>query len=128
MLCDTFIGPSSSCFDPIERVQTKFLRAILEVPRCVTNAHIRLESGSLTMVNKITLASLQYWLKINFKLQGLNHLLLEDNFQSKWMKAVLNKLQVMGFFPQAILSMQWDEAKLALKQRIMDMERQVDLR
>ncbi|KAJ7338059.1 hypothetical protein JRQ81_010586 [Phrynocephalus forsythii] len=33
----------------------------------------------------------------------------------------------MGLSSQAILCMQWDEAKSALKQRIMDMERQADL-
>ncbi|KAJ7317895.1 hypothetical protein JRQ81_004057, partial [Phrynocephalus forsythii] len=33
----------------------------------------------------------------------------------------------MGLSSQAILSMQWDEAKSALKQRIMDMERQADI-
>ena len=107
MLYDTFIGPPSSCFDPIKRVQTKFLRAILEVPRCLPNAQIRLETGSLRVVAKIKLASLQYWLKINYQSQGLTHLLLQDNFQSNWLKAVLNKFQVMGFSPQAILSMQW---------------------
>ena len=68
-----------------------------------------------------------HWLKINFQSQGLTHLLLEDNFQSSWLKAVLNKLQVMGFSPQTILSMQWDEAKSTLKQRIMDMKRQAVL-
>ena len=44
MLYGTFMGPPPSSFDPIERVQSKFLRAILEVPRCVTNAQIRLEA------------------------------------------------------------------------------------
>ncbi|KAJ7316941.1 hypothetical protein JRQ81_003103, partial [Phrynocephalus forsythii] len=58
---------------------------------------------------------------------GLTHLLLVDNFQSKWLKSVLNTLQAMGLSSQAILSMKWDEAKSALKQRILDMERQADL-
>lgn len=59
LLCESFVGPASSCFMPQGKVQSKFLRAVLQVPRCMSNARVRLETGSIE--SKLGLA---YYLSI----------------------------------------------------------------
>lgn len=62
-------------------------------------------TGMVTMVARVTLASL----RVNFHSQGLMYLVLSDNFQSNWLKAVLSKLHLPGISPQAILVLNWDQ-------------------
>ena len=125
LLYGTFLGPSSS-FSPLERVQSKFLRALLHVPKCVSNAWIRLETGMTRVEALICLTSIYKWLALNLKPQGISPLILCDQFQSEWQLAVLNSLQNMGLAPQALLRMDLRQAKAMVRQRLSDIERQQD--
>lgn len=63
MLYGTFLGSPTSCFAPLERVQSKFLRALLQVPNCVPNSWIRLEAGLPKVKAKVVFVSISLWLK-----------------------------------------------------------------
>ena len=55
------LGPYSS-FIQLEVVQSKFVRAILHVPRGVSNAALRLEVGYLKVEARAWLAIFNFWL------------------------------------------------------------------
>ena len=127
MLYGNLLGPSSSCFAPLERVQSKFLRAILQVPNCVSNAWIRLEMGIPRFESKIALASIQTWLKAHWTTKGLLPLILCDKFKSKWLLETEKKIRSLGFSPLELLGLKLEQSKSVIKQRIDDTERQLDL-
>ena len=45
LLYGSFSGASTSSIMLLERVQSKFLRKIIQIPNCVSNARVRLETG-----------------------------------------------------------------------------------
>nr|XP_016847415.1 PREDICTED: uncharacterized protein LOC107982573 [Anolis carolinensis] len=120
------IGPFSD-FAPLETVQSKFLRSALQVPRCVSNAILRLETGFLRVEARVWMVILNYWLRLSLAPLGLAPLSMKDNFQSTWQKEILHKLASLGLSPQILTSMGYDQAKAQIKQRITDIERQIDL-
>lgn len=60
------MGPASSSSALLERVQSKFFGVGLQAPRGVLNVFIHVETGTSKVEAKISLASHEYWLKINF--------------------------------------------------------------
>lgn len=71
-----------------------------------------------------SLAYSKFWLSLNFNVQGLTPLILVDNFQSTWLKAVHTKLRHMGLPPEVVCTVAFNQAKATLKQRLLDIERQ----
>lgn len=127
LLYGTILGPSSSSFVSLERVQSKFLRSIFQVSSYVSNASLRLDSGLLKFKARIALASIYLWLNLNFNTQGLTSLVLIDNFQSTWLKAVQTELRHLGFSPEIVLAMDLIQARVTIKQRLRDIGGQEDV-
>ena len=122
------LGPySSSSFIQLEVVQSKFVRAILQVPRGVSNAALRFEVGYLKVEARAWLAIFNFWLKLTFQPIGLTSLVLQDNHQSPWKRAIYHKINRYGYSVESIQQMGYDKAKSNLRQRIIETERQQDL-
>ena len=120
----SFLGLPSSSFSQLERVHSKFLSALLQVPKCMPNSWVRLETGMLRVEARITILSIFKWLSGRLNPQGLLPLLFQDKFQSNWQKATLKSLGKLGLSPQSLLVMGLDRAKSLIKQRVTDIERQ----
>nr|XP_016853653.1 PREDICTED: uncharacterized protein LOC107983669 [Anolis carolinensis] len=120
------IGPFSD-FAPLETVQSKFLRSALQVPKCVCNAILRLETGFLRVEARVWMVILNYWLRLSPAPLGLAPLTMKDNFQSSWQKKIVHKIASLGLSPELLTSMGYDQAKSLVKQRITDIEHQLDL-
>ena len=69
----------------MEKLQTKFLKAILLLPTNASNAVVHLETGLVAIEARLWIIVLSYWLKLNHTNSGLAHLILKDNFVSPWM-------------------------------------------
>uniref|UniRef100_A0A803T0U9 ribonuclease H n=1 Tax=Anolis carolinensis TaxID=28377 RepID=A0A803T0U9_ANOCA len=126
MMYGAQLGPYPN-FAPLEQVQSKFLRSMMQVPRCVSNAILRLETGLVRVEARAWIATLNYWLHLSHSPCGLAPLTLRDEFQSTWNKVVATKIATLGFSQKHLLSMGWDQAKVHIRQRILDTERQSDL-
>ena len=120
------LGPFTN-YAPLEVVQSKFLRSALQVPRYVSNATIRLETGVLRIEARVWLAILNYWLRLVFFPSGLAPLTIKDDFQTTWKGAVGKIIATLGFNPQTLLAMGYEGARNTIKQRVVDTQRQVDL-
>ncbi|XP_053122321.1 uncharacterized protein LOC128332077 isoform X2 [Hemicordylus capensis] len=88
---------------------------------------LRLETGMIKVEAKVWMTVLNHRLKLTLCPRGLAPLTQQDNFQSSWKQAVYNKVAQLSFSPSLLLAMGWDKAKTAIKQRILDTERQADL-
>ena len=122
-----FLGAPLSDIIKLERVQSKFLRALLQLPCCVTNSMVRLETGMLMVQDKICLSAIVMWLKLTHNSQDIAPLILKDNFQSSWTKAVKNEIQSLGFSTHFLSKLAHDQAASLVKQRIQDTRCQLDL-
>lgn len=100
----------------MEKLQSKFLKAILSMPTSASNALVRLETGLVTIEARLWITVLSYWLKLNHSNTGLAHLILKDDFVSPWLKLLINKLGHYGFSQQYLLFMNSDQAKSLLKE------------
>ena len=87
----------------LERVQSKFLRAILGVPRNVANVKLRLETGQIKA--RIWSAILMYWLRLSYLPIGLAQLILQDTFKSKWVQLIEQKIVSLGLSRLTLLTM-----------------------
>ncbi|KAJ7326811.1 hypothetical protein JRQ81_016570, partial [Phrynocephalus forsythii] len=120
------LGPYPS-FTSLEVVQSKFLRAILQVPRWVPNAALRLEVGFMKVAVRAWLAIFNFWLKLIFLPRTLTSLLFVDNYHSTWKRALSLKLKSYGLSMECLIQVGYEMAKLILKQHILEVERHHDL-
>lgn len=88
---------------------------------------LQLEIGVIKVESKVSLASINLWLKLTFYPQGLASLILQDSFESEQIKAVQSNLLNLGFSPSSVFKMKYNQLKQILKQRIKDIEWQADL-
>nr|XP_060641653.1 uncharacterized protein LOC132781415 [Anolis sagrei ordinatus] len=126
MMYGAQLGPFSN-YAPMEQVQSKFPRSSMQVPRCVSNATLRLQTGLVRVEARVWTATLNYWLHLSFSTCGLAPLTLRDKFQSTWNKVVAAKIATLGLSQGQLLGMGWDQAKDLIRQWILDIERQSDL-
>lgn len=56
----------------------------------------------------------------------LTHLILLDSYKSSWETAITKKLNELGFNKDAILKLDVDKAKFTIKQKILDIEGQME--
>ena len=98
------------------------------LPTNASNAMVHLETGLVTTEPRFWIIVLSYWLKLNHTNSGLAHLILKDNSVSPWMELWENKLGYYGFSHQYLMSISYYQAKSLVKQKILDIERQHDLR
>lgn len=68
LLYRMYLGPPMSCFTTVQWVQSKLLRAILQVCKCIPISMICLETQLLKVTTKISLSLLFLWFKIKFQL------------------------------------------------------------
>ncbi|XP_077205815.1 uncharacterized protein LOC143843519 [Paroedura picta] len=127
LLYGSFSRTPTSSVMLLERVQSIFLRKIIQLPKCVSNARVRLETGMQRVEDKIYVSSILYWLKLTYDPKRLSALILRDNFQPIWLKTVKCKLSQLGFMEQQLAFIQQDQAKSIIKQRVKDISRQRDL-
>lgn len=111
----------------LERIQSKFLRAILEVPRDISNVKLRLESGQTKIEAKFWIAILSYWLKLCYLPAGLAPLVLQDTYKSSWIHQIEQKIAAVGLSVTTLLGMGYERARATIKQLILDIERQNDV-
>ena len=71
----SFVGNRSTT----EKLQTKFLKAILLLPTNASNVMVHLETELVTIEARLWIIILSYWLKLNHANSGLAHLILKDN-------------------------------------------------
>ncbi|XP_061446802.1 uncharacterized protein LOC133367087 [Rhineura floridana] len=107
---------------PFEIIQTKFLRSILAVPPCISNAKLRYITGMPSIESQIWILKFRYWMKLIFEPVGLSPLILIDNFQSKWKKSLSLQLTSLGFSIPYVISLGRSKALLAITQRILDVD------
>lgn len=71
------------------------------MPGCVSDANLHLESGlgKVEARSRNSIVSVNTWQKLNHTSKDLASLILQDNFQSSWLKIVLQKLMWMGSLP-----------------------------
>lgn len=117
---------SLSNLDPYEKIQSGFLRSLLQTPKCVPNAALRLEAGLYSIKAKVWIRTLCTWLRLNNSPAGLLSLMLLDKFQSSWLKGTLRKLATYGLSPEYLLSLERGRAKNIIKERLRDIEAQND--
>ncbi|XP_053119402.1 uncharacterized protein LOC128330468 [Hemicordylus capensis] len=120
------IGPVSN-FMALETLQSKFLRSILLVPRCVPNAALRREVGMIRLETCYWRTIILFWLKFVFSCVGLAPLIKTDCFRFKWQTQIADKLAHYGFSQDEIIKLGYDRARIEIKQRIMDMELQEEV-
>ena len=123
----TILGPLASSLALLERTQSKFVKAVFQMSGCLSNTILCLEAGLLKIKAKLSLASINFWLTLNYYPQELTSLILYNCVCSPWLKAVHQKLTSIGFFPQSLLTMGLDKATALLKQEVSDTERQGDI-
>ncbi|XP_053139871.1 39S ribosomal protein L19, mitochondrial isoform X1 [Hemicordylus capensis] len=125
LLYGSQLGPYTNC-TPLEIVQTKFLRSFLQIPRCVPNVILRMETGMPKMEARMWFSILSFWLRLSFFSTGLAHLIFIDKFNSSWKQSISCQISLYGFSLDGLLEMGFCHARLILKERIYDMEMQTD--
>lgn len=71
-----------STFTPMESLQTRFLRVILEVLDWASSAALRLKVGLLKVEARVWIPIFSFWLKLTFFLRGLTTLILQDSYHT----------------------------------------------
>lgn len=117
LLYGSQLGPFTN-INVLERVQSKFLRAILGVPRDVSNAKIRLETGQIKVEARIWINILSFWLRLLFNSEGIVALILKDDVHNGWLKNIQKKLAQLGLSMCDLPLLGLERARLVIKQRI----------
>lgn len=105
---------SLSNFLPLGLAQSKCLKMILQVPKCVSNIILRLETSLMKVEARVWVTILKYWLKLPPHVS----LTMRDDFQSTWKKIVATKISSLAFSPGFLLRMGYDQAKAPVKQHV----------
>lgn len=88
-------------------------KPVLQLPSCISNTSLYLESGFNEA--RVSLTSINYWLKLHYCPQGLSPLILQDFFWSPWLHVVHHKLMTLGFSPQSLLAMSLEQEILVFR-------------
>ncbi|CAI5771663.1 Hypothetical predicted protein [Podarcis lilfordi] len=110
-------------------LQNQFLRRLLKLPMCVSNAAIRLELMIASLETVIWKRVFGYWLSSWHRLP--NHYLFQclwrDDFVNPWVGKIHAKLLSIGISPADSLKMNLRSAKRLIEQRLADIENQHNL-
>ncbi|CAI7935358.1 Hypothetical predicted protein, partial [Podarcis lilfordi] len=110
-------------------LQNQFLRRLLKLPMCVSNAAIRLELRIASLETVIWKRVFGYWLSSWHRLP--NHYLFQclwrDDFVNPWVGKIHAKLLSIGISPADSLKMNLRSAKRLIEQRLADIENQHNL-
>ncbi|CAI5763184.1 Hypothetical predicted protein [Podarcis lilfordi] len=97
----------------LEVIQNQFLRRLLKLPQCVSNAAIRLELKTTSLENTLWRRSLCYWLSLRHRLPNLYLIqcLWRDNFPVLGAKEIHSKVVTYGLSPSELLELDLATAK-----------------
>ncbi|CAI7935378.1 kinesin KIF6 [Podarcis lilfordi] len=109
---------------PLESLQSQFLRRLLKLPTCVSNAAIRLEMKIPSVELVLWRRVLIYWISLWHKLP--NHYLIQcmwrDDFTNLWSGKIHAKLLSYEISPTELLKLDLNAAKRCINQRLDDVE------
>lgn len=110
-------------------LQNQFLRRLLKLPMCVSNAAIRLELRIASLETVIWKRVFGYWLSSWHRLPDhyLFQCLWRDVFVNPWVGKIHAKLLSIGISPADSLKMNLRSAKSLIEQRLADIENQHNL-
>lgn len=103
------LGPFPNIITLEERVQSKFLRAALGIPRDVSSVKLKLESGQIKIEARAWVAILTHWLRVPYLPVGLASLILQD--KSNWVQVIEQKIASLGLPMLTLLNMGLEQAK-----------------
>lgn len=111
---------------PLEVIQNQFLRRLLKLPQCVSNAAIRLELKTTSLENTLWRRSLCYWLSLRHRLPNLYLIqcLWRDNFPVLGAKEIHSKVVTYGLSPSELLELDLATAKKTLTQKLEEIDLQ----
>ena len=111
---------------PLEVLQNQFLRRLLKLPTCVSNAAIRLELKIPSLETLLWKRIFTYWLTLWHRLPShyLVQCLWRDEFANPWTGKIHAKLLSFGISPSDSLKLDLASAKRLINQRLDDLELQ----
>lgn len=76
---------------------------------------------------KIWLVTLTYWLRLLYLSEGLPSLILREDNHVGWLKEIKRKIALLGLSLSELTFLGFEQARLIVKQRVLDIKRQNDL-
>uniref|UniRef100_A0A670JKF7 Reverse transcriptase domain-containing protein n=1 Tax=Podarcis muralis TaxID=64176 RepID=A0A670JKF7_PODMU len=111
---------------PLETLQNQFLRRLLMLPLCVSNAAMRLELKIASLETCLWKQVFNYWLSLWHRLPDhyLVQCLWRDEFSSLWTSRIHAKLLSYGISPSDSLKLDQITAQRLISQRLDDIDLQ----
>lgn len=99
----------------------------LQIPKYVSYANLRLETGLTSLEVRVWMTILNYWFNLSLFPLCFTQLTVSDDFLSTWKQTMTTKISSLDFSPGFLFSMQYNQGKALIKQHVADTNHQLDL-
>lgn len=107
-----------------ERLQAKFFKGILGLPRCAPYAATCLELGQSLLETRVWQLTFKYWLRVLFRTSqdSLLHLMISEHDTPMWLTRGWKKIEPMGLLFDLLAMSSEMELFSKVKQTLVDIK------